>query len=147
MKIYVGMPKPEGSDKRAVPLVTVVDGAETKVILPAPGGNFSWGKDAKRSGLVYHGNLALAILTDYLGSDEAARPVYMRFAMRRFLNISPDAPFRLSEEDVQRTIEQIAETAEGMDQIQDAVSREKPRIKIEGSPGLGASPPSEIEIK
>ena len=126
MKIYVGMPAPDPADKNSKPVLTVVEGAETRRIMPAPGGSFSWGR-----GGIYHGNLALAILTDFLGSEASARPIYQRFATRKIVPLPPDQPFQLAGDQIAQTIQSIIEAEEGMDQIRAQIANMMPPVASE----------------
>lgn len=126
MKIYVGMPAPDPTDKNSKPVLTVVEGAETRQIWPMPGSSFSWGK-----GGIYHGNLALAILTDYLGNEVSARPIYQRFATRKIFPLPPGQPFQLAGDQVGLAIQSIIEAEEGMDQIRSQIANMLPPVASE----------------
>ena len=146
MKTYIGMPLPAGADpKKDVPVVTVVDGdtgASTQ-LHPLPGGNFSWGK-----GGIYHGNLARAILSDFLGDDPLVIKIYQRFAARRVLTLSAGLPFQMLGRDVAAAITAIVENEEGMDAIRAKIAHEPAPMVSDAMPGRDAEgKPMVIEEK
>ena len=126
MKTYVGTRpayEPTGKPMEQGPAgsITVLDGAKTYPLAPiAAGMTFGWGK-----GDIRLGNVAMAILSDYLGSQDKARPLYMRFAHRYFgATMDPRKPFTLTGEDIDRIIASITETGEGNAQIAAQVAQE-----------------------